>query len=164
MTSGTVTTSHPASSPGRAGQADSQQRRARRWFYSLLVPVFLKILWLHWSCSQGRQFARLGRRQARPVAPLPESWARWAAYRVARIIKGIPIIRRRECYWRSQLIYDVLPRFGFAMELHLGASLEDDKTTTHLWVSTRDVVLGDDADCAERYIELTAYETEAYRD
>jgi len=164
MTSYRLIARRSASSPGQAGRADAAQRRARRWFYALLVPVFLKILWFHFCCPQERHFARLGRRRTRSDAPLPTSWARWAAFRVSRIIQGIPLLRRRPCYWRSQMIYDLLPRFGFEMELHLGASLEGNKTTPHLWVSTQGAVLVDDSECAGRYAEVIAYTTEARRD
>jgi hypothetical protein len=164
MTSKNLMTRRSVSLPGRAGRADAPQRRARRWFYFLLIPVFLRIVWLHCFCAQGRQFARLARRRTCPAAPLPASWARWAAYRVGRILEGIPILRRRPCYWRSQVIYDLLPRFGFPMELHLGILLEGDKTTPHLWVSTHGSVLVDRSDCPQRYAELATYSTETHCD
>jgi hypothetical protein len=151
----------PLDSPsGPVRRADVAQRRARRRFYLLLVPVFLRIVWLHCVCSQARQFTRLGRRRTSPASPLPESWARWAAFRVGKIVDRIPALRRRPCYWRSQLLYDLLPRFGFPAELHLGVLLEGDKMTPHLWVSTLGSVLVDGSDCAPRYTELAAYSTE----
>jgi hypothetical protein len=62
------------------------------------------------------------------------------------------------------VIYDLLPRFGFAMELHVGASLEGGETTPHLWVSTQGMVLVDDAECVKRYAELITYKTETRHD
>ena len=144
------------------GRADASQRRARRKFYLLLFPVFLKVLWFHCIHPHDRQFTRLGRLSKSPSPPLPLEWARWAAYRAGRILDGVPLVRRRPCYWRSMVIYDLLPRFGFPIELHLGASFSGDKTTPHLWVSTRGIVLVDDADSVRQYAEVAAYTTETH--
>ncbi len=164
MTSPRLLIQPDGSAAGRAGRADAAQRGARRRFYLLLLPTLLKVLWVHWTSSQEGQYARLGRRQAHPAGPLPLAWARWAAYRAGRVLGAIPWLRRRPCYWRSQVLYELLPRFGFAMELHLGASFQGDQTTPHLWVSSRGVVLVDDAESATRYAELTSYATENGRD
>jgi hypothetical protein len=142
----------------------TSERRARLRFYVLLFPVFVKILWLHYACSHEKQFGRLGRHRARRSSPLPAAWARWAANKITRLIQRIPLIRRRPCYWRCQLMYDLLPRFGFPVELHLGAQPETNRITTHLWVTLGGVVLGDEPGCAAKYLELGVYTAEVTHD
>jgi hypothetical protein len=149
----------------RAGAARSSLASLR--LRSLLVPVFLKILWLHCVCPQGRQFDRLGRRRCSPLVPLPESWAHGAIRRIGRFVFRMPWIRRRACYWRSQMIFDLLPRFGFPVRMHLGLLPADPapgQGIAHLWVSLRGELLGDAADGPEAYVELAVYPTETTRD
>lgn len=149
----------------QAGPSPTPTAAARWRLRCLLVPIFLKILWLHCTCTQGRQFARLGRcRQTR--AALPESWAHWASGRIGRFVFRIPIIQRRVCYWRSQMIFDILPRFGFPVLMHLGVLATDptpDHGIAHLWVSLNGRVLGNPADSPGQYLELAAYSAEARR-
>jgi len=152
------------SSPShRPGRADALQRNARRQFYLLLLPVFLRVLWLHWFESHDRQFTRLGRHSKRREPHLPLEWARWLANRVCNILGHVPILRRRPCYWRSMVIYDLLPRFGFSAELHLGASFPDGKTSPHMWVSSGGIVLVDPAVSAGDYAEVAVYTSEPAR-
>jgi hypothetical protein len=154
------------SSPRSARNAHTlrSERGARLRFYILLFPVFVKILCLHFVCPQEKQFGRLGRCRARRSPPLPDAWARWAANKITRLVHRIPGIRQRPCYWRCQLMYDLLPRFGFPLELHLGAQPEADRIITHLWVTLAGVVLADDPGCNLKYIELAVYSTEAAYD
>ncbi len=133
----------------------------------LLIPVFLRILWLHYTCTQGGQFARLGRRASRPGEPLPDRWAFWAAHRIGRFVFRTPMLQRRACYWRSQMIFDILPRFGFPVRMHLGAARAEgamDRSATHMWVSLRGAVLGGANDGPAKYLELATYESEVARD
>jgi len=148
----------------RDADTRSLERRARLRFLVLLLPVFVKILYLHFTCSQGSQFGRLGRYRSNCSAPLPAAWARWAANKITRLVHRIPFLRERPCYWRCQLMYDLLPRFGFPIALHLGAQPEADRITTHLWVTTGGVVLADDPGCNVKYVELAVYSTEVAYD
>jgi hypothetical protein len=145
-----------------------QRRTTDRWarfrFFCLLGPVLLNILRLHFFCRQGTQFARLGRIRKRPATPLPDDWAHWAVKKISRVVVKTPGLRRRPCYWRSQLIQDLLPRFGFATELHLGARSEDSKIATHLWVTLRGVKLDDEPAGEPGYVELAVYPSEATND
>jgi len=133
----------------------------------LLIPVLLRILWLHYTCSQAGQFARLGRRASRPGEPLPDSWAFWAAHRIGRFVFRTPMLQRRACYWRSQMIFDILPRFGFPVRMHLGAARNEgarDRGAVHMWVSLRGAVLGGANDGPAKYSELATYESEVAHD
>jgi len=129
-----------------------------------LFPIFVKIVCLHFVCQQEKQFNLLGRHHVRRPVPLPDAWARWAANKIMRLARHVPWIRQRPCYWRCQLMYDLLPRFGFPLELHLGAQSEADRITTHLWVTLAGVVLADDPGCRLKYVELAVYSTEAAYD
>lgn len=129
----------------------------------LLLPVLLKLVWWHWTCPQGRQFARLGRTRRHPRVPLPESWAHWVAHRVGRFLFRLPGLRRRPCYWRSLMLLELLPRFGFPVRLHLGvprAGGHSEETTPHLWVSTRGILLADTPQAVAPYLELGSYSSE----
>jgi hypothetical protein len=133
----------------------------------LLTPVLLRILWLHYTCAQGAQFARLGRRSHQSSEPLPESWAFWAAHRIGRFVFRIPMLQRRACYWRSQMVFDILPRFGFPVRMHLGAAREDREPgqgVVHMWVSLRGAVLGSADDGPGKYLELATYQSEVAHD
>ncbi len=155
----------PAStSERRTAPATASSRRARLILRCLLVPVLLKVIWLHFFCSQGQQFVRLGRQRGERWASLPEVWASWAASRIARFISRMPVLRRRPCYWRSQLMFDLLPRFGFPVRLHLGVPSEGPAAAPHLWVTLRGTVLSDLPECRDRYLEMAVYPTETRRD
>lgn len=146
-------------SPQSAGNTRSLRlfRGARLRFYALLFPVFLKILCFHFFCPQEKQFSLLGRRHARCSPPLPDAWALWAANKITRLVHRVPFVRQRPCYWRCQLMYDLLPRFGFPIRLHLGAQPEADRISTHLWVTLAGTVLADDPGCNRKYVELVVY-------
>jgi len=150
--------------PGENRPQALRQRHARMRFYFLLFPTFLKILWFHFTCRQGNQFARLGRSRRQSVLPPSAGWALWAANKIARLVRRTPVLRHRPCYWRSQMIYDLLPRFGFPAKLHLGARLDQEKAATHLWVSIGGRPLADDRDCANKYVELAVYNAEITHD
>jgi hypothetical protein len=148
--------------PPPSGRA--AEMRARFRLACLLGPVLLKILGLHFFCRQGVQFARLGRVRSRPAVPLSEDWAHWAVKRISRLVVRTPGLRRRPCYWRSQLIQDLLPRFGFATQLHLGARPEHAGVATHLWVTWRGVPLDNEPPGQPGYVELAVYPPEATND
>ena len=158
------TSIHPLPRSDRNAHTLRSDRGARLRFHVLLFPVFVKIVCLHLICPQEEQFRRLGRRRVRRSPPLPDTWARWAANKITRLVHRIPCIRQRPCYWRCQLMYDLLPRFGFPIELHLGAQPEADRITTHLWVTLGGAVLADDPECNVKYIELAVYPAEAAYD
>jgi hypothetical protein len=124
----------------------------------------LKILCYHFAFRQGSQFARLGQCRPRSASPLSDGWAAWAATKIARLVLRTPILRNRPCYWRSQIIYDLLPRFGFAAQLHLGVRLDEDKPATHLWVSLAGQPLVEERDCAVKYVELAVYKPDITHD
>jgi len=148
--------------PPATGRAAGQRRLGARFrFFCLLGPVLLKILALHFFCRQESQFARLGRSRKHPAAPLPEAWAHWAVKKITRVVVRTPGLRRRPCYWRSQLIHDLLPRFGFATKLHLGARPQGADIATHLWVTLRGVKLDNEPAGEPEYVELAVYPTEA---
>ena len=75
------------------------------------------------------------------------------------MVSRIPILRRRPCYWRSQILYDALPRFGFAPALHLGARLDKENPSTHLWVTLSGRVLVDPPANCGSFVELAAYQS-----
>jgi hypothetical protein len=157
--------SHGLQEPaGEQRQSVLRQRRAKVRLYFLLFPTFLKILWFHFTSRQGSQFAHLGQSRGRNVLPLSPGWASWAANKIARLVLRTPILRRRPCYWRSQVIYDLLPRFGFPAQLHLGAQLDGDKPATHLWVSMGGRPLAENPDCAIKYVELAVYNAKITHD
>jgi len=145
-------------------QRQATDWRARFRFYCLLGPVLLNILRLHFFCCQGTQFARLGRNGKRPAEPLPDSWAHWAVKKISRLVVKTPGLRRRPCYWRSQLIQDLLPRFGFTTELHLGARPEGSNIATHLWVTLSGIKLDAEPAGEPGYVELAVYRSEATND
>ena len=89
---------------------------------------------------------------------------RWAVKRISRLVVKTPGLRRRPCYWRSQIIQDLLPRFGFPTELHLGARPEGARITTHVWVTLHGVKLDDEPVGEPGYIELAVYSTEGTND
>jgi hypothetical protein len=120
--------------PPPSGRA--AEMRARFRLACLLGPVLLKILGLHFFCRQG----------------------------VSRLVVRTPGLRRRPCYWRSQLIQDLLPRFGFATQLHLGARPEHAGVATHLWVTWRGVPLDNEPPGQPGYVELAVYPPEATND
>ena len=151
---------YPQAPAGEQRRSESRWRQAKRRVYFLLFPTFLKILWFHFTSRQGHQFARLGQSRGREDLALPAGWARWAATKIARLILRTPILRQRPCYWRSQMLYDLLPRFGYPVRLHLGARLDDDEATTHLWVSIGGRPLAEDPDCEIKYVELAVYSAE----
>jgi hypothetical protein len=62
------------------------------------------------------------------------------------------------------MIYDLLARFGFPAQLHLGVRLDGEKPATHLWVSIAGQPLAEDADCATRYVELAVYKADITHD
>jgi hypothetical protein len=151
----------PATQPA---QTRAGEFRARFRFFCLLGPVLLKILGLHLFCRQGIQFARLGRIRNRPAVPLPDDWAHWAVKKISRLVVKTPGLRRRPCYWRSQLIQDLLPRFGFPTALHLGARPESADIATHLWVTLRGVTLDNEPAGEPGYVELAVYSSETTND
>jgi hypothetical protein len=134
-----------------------EERRAGRLLRWRLPLVFLRVFWLHLTLPQGRQFERVGRCRRRWAGPLNLDWAHWAARVVAGFVGKVPVVRRRPCYWRSLMIFHLLPRFGFPAVLHLGAMPDKSKTTTHLWVSTQGVVLIEGPEETQRYLELAVY-------
>jgi hypothetical protein len=154
----------PAQPAVENGALDTMHCRARFRFFCLLGPVLLKILCLHFFLRQGTQFARLGRSWNRSAAPPPDDWAHWAVKKISRVIVKTPLLRRRPCYWRSQLIHDLLPRFGFVTELHLGARTEGRNIATHLWVTLRGVKLDDEPAVGPGDVELAVYTSETMND
>lgn len=143
---------------------DTAHYGARLRFFCLLGPVLLKILYLHFFCLQGNQFAQLGRSRNRSADLPSDGWAHWAVKKISRVIVKTPLLRRRPCYWRSQLIHDLLPRFGFATELHLGARTEGRSMATHVWVTLHGIKLDDEPIVGAGYVELAVYKAEIIND
>lgn len=138
----------------------------REWllFHLLLPWVFSRVLYLHWFHRQDAQFSRLGRTAAEPCTAVPEFWALKASNKIARLIVRLPVLRRRPCYWRSQMIYDLLPRFGFPVTLHLGARPSANGMSTHLWVTLRGCpVIHEPIELTE-CLELTTYHSASPHD
>jgi hypothetical protein len=138
--------------------AEAAERKCHRVLLVLLPASMLKVLVLHWFLPMRRQFSYLGRR-SRTAADLGLSrdWALHAATLLGDVIRRTPVWRRRQCYWRSLLIFDLLARFGYPVQLHCGVKFEGQGTKTHLWTTLDDEILEDTQERCRQFTEVATF-------
>lgn len=65
------------------------------------------------------------------------------------------------CLRRSLTLIRELDRLGLAAALHVGVRYVGEQAEAHAWVQVGDVVVNDDADVTEAYVELAAGELQS---
>ncbi len=139
---------------------DEAQRLADLRLSLMLWPTFLKVALIHFFLPYDKQIKALGKGRPLSSDKLPERWAFHAGDVVREFIDDmIAPIRHRSCYWRSQMLFDLLPRFGFEVKMHVGARFgRKKKVDSHLWITLGGRILADTAEKCARFDEMEVYD------
>ncbi len=148
---------HRPAPPDMSGLAKDETRivqQTLRRVRLLLPAVFVRILYYHLTLPLEAQMNRLTRGTYPSRAALPDYVAPHAAFLVSNFVKRLPILHKRGCYWRSQLIHAILRKFGYPVRLHLGTRSEPGKMAGHMWVSLNGRILADTDERCQRFSEI----------